>query len=182
MNDLPEVLDVNTIARTRLFHIESVDLMFGNGQYAQFERFMGDGSGSVLVIPMPDPQHLLLLREYAVGCERYELGFVRGRIDTGESARDAALREMREEIGYTAHEIVELAAVGLTPAYSNYRTMIFLARGLYPDPLTGDEPEPLETMGWPLQQLDQLRSRDDFTDARSLLATYLVDDYVRAEK
>jgi len=27
-----------------------------------------------------------------------------------------------------------------------------------------------------------LRGRDDFTDARSLLATYLVDDYVRAEK
>jgi hypothetical protein len=37
-------------------------------------------------------------------------------------------------------------------------------------------------MGWPLQQLDQLRGRDDFTDSRSLLATYLVDDYVRAEK
>ena len=51
MNDLPEVLDINTIARTRLFHIESVDLMFGNGQYAQFERFMGEGSGAVLVIP-----------------------------------------------------------------------------------------------------------------------------------
>ena len=93
MNDLPEVLDINTIARTRLFHIESVDLMFGNGQYAQFERFMGEGSGSVLVIPMPDPQHLLLLREYAVGYERYELGFVKGRIDpcllyTSPSPRD----------------------------------------------------------------------------------------------
>ena len=97
MNDLPEVLDVNTIARTRLFHIESVDLMFGNGQYAQFERFMGEGSGSVLVIPMPDPQHLLLLREYAVGCERYELGFVRGRICllyTSPSPRDRSLSRM----------------------------------------------------------------------------------------
>ena len=89
---------------------------------------------------------------------------------------------MREEIGYTARQIVELAAVGLTPAYSNYRTMIFLARGLYPDPLPGDEPEPLETISWPLQQLCKLRNRDDFTDARSVLATYLVDDYLRAEK
>ncbi len=119
MNDLPEVLDINTIARTRLFHIESVDLMFGNGQYAQFERFMGEGSGSVLVIPMPDPQHLLLLREYAVGYERYELGFVKGRIDPGESPRDAALREMREEIGYAAHEIVELLWVGRSGNWIN---------------------------------------------------------------
>ena len=67
MNNLPEVLDVKTIARTRLFHIESVDLKFGNGQCAQFERFMGEGSGSVLVFPMADPENLLLLREYAVG-------------------------------------------------------------------------------------------------------------------
>ena len=42
MNDLPQVLDVRTIARTRLFHIEAVDLKFGNGHYAQFERFRSE--------------------------------------------------------------------------------------------------------------------------------------------
>ena len=34
MNNLPEVLDVNTITRTQLFHIESDDLTFGCRQYA----------------------------------------------------------------------------------------------------------------------------------------------------
>ncbi|MBT3770381.1 MAG: ADP compounds hydrolase NudE, partial [Acidiferrobacteraceae bacterium] len=37
-----------------------------------------------------------------------------------------------------------------------------------------DEPEALETAQWPLADLCGLRAREDFSDARSLLATYLV--------
>ena len=40
-------------------------------------------------------------------------------------------------------------------------------------PLNGDEPEVLETIPWALSNLEQLRRRNDFTDARCLLATYL---------
>ncbi|MEC9328272.1 MAG: ADP compounds hydrolase NudE [Pseudomonadota bacterium] len=181
MNDLPQVLDVETLAQTRLFHIEAVDLAFSNGRQARFERLMGTGSGAVLVVPMVDTQNLLVVREYAVGLERYELGFVKGRIDGGESPCHAAQREMQEETGFAARNILQLASVALTPAYSNYRTFIFLARDLYADPRPGDEPEPLQTLAWPLTDLARLRSRDDFSDARSLLATYLVQDALKEE-
>ena len=130
----------------------------------------------MLVDPLIDALNLLLVREYAVGLERYELGFVKGRIDGGEGPRDAAQREMQEETGFAARELVQLASVALTPAYSNYRTFIFLARDLYADSRPGDEPEALQTQPWPLRDLARLRYRDDFSDARSLLATYLVQD------
>ena len=87
-------------------------------------------------------------------------------------------REMQEETGFAARELVQLASVALTPAYSNYRTFIFLARDLYADSRPGDEPEALQTRTWPLRDLACLRSRDDFSDARSLLATYLVQDEI----
>ncbi len=45
--------------------------------------------------------------------------------------------------------------------------------GLYESSLEGDEPEELETVPWALSDLERLRQRDDFTDARCLLATYL---------
>ena len=116
---------------------------------------------------------ILLVREYAVGVERYELGFVKGRVEIGESPQFAATREMQEEIGFDAGELRLLATVSLTPAYSSYRTFIFLAMSLYESPLEGDEPEELETVTWALSDLERLRRRDDFTDARCLLATYL---------
>ncbi len=53
-----------------------------------------------------------------------------------------------------------------------------MASRLYKDPLIGDEPEKIEILRWPIKNLGALRSRDDFTDARSLLATYLIQDYI----
>lgn len=48
-----------------------------------------------------------------------------------------------------------------------------LAEGLTPAPLPGDEPEPLEVIHWPLDDLDGLLARDDLTEARSIAALFL---------
>ena len=73
-----------------------------------------------------------------------------------------------------------LATVSLTPAYSNYRTHIFLAQELFSSPLPGDEPEPLQTKLWQLSDLPALREREDFSDARSILATYLAAERINS--
>ena len=62
----------------------------------------------------------------------------------------------------------------LPSAYSNYQTHIFLADELFSAPLPGDEPEALETISWPLADLDALRRQENFSDSRSVLATFLI--------
>ena len=151
-----------------------MELYFSNGHRARYERLGGSGTG-VLVVPVTEEGKILLVREYAVGFERYELGFVKGRVENGESPQTAAAREMQEEIRCNAAEFQLLATVSLTPAYSSYRTFIFLANGLYESSLKGDEPEELTIVPWALVDLEQLRRRDDFTDARCLLTTYLIN-------
>ncbi|HCK75667.1 MAG TPA: ADP compounds hydrolase NudE, partial [Gammaproteobacteria bacterium] len=79
MSTLPEVLNTTRVATSRLFSIEQVDLRFSNGTETCFERLVGQGEGAVMVVPMQTDQELLLIREYAVGVERYELSFVKGR-------------------------------------------------------------------------------------------------------
>ena len=180
MSTLPEILNTTPVATSRLFSIEQVDLRFSNGTETCFERLVSQGAGAVMVVPMQNEQELLLIREYAVGVERYELSFVKGRIDPGETAQQAAHRELREETGFDAGRMEALAAVSLTPAYSNYRTHIFLARDLFSSPLPGDEPEPLQTKSWPLSDLPALRDREDFSDARSILATYLTTERINS--
>ena len=180
MSTLPEVLNTTPVATSRLFSIEQVDLRFSNGTETCFERLVGEGEGAVMVVPMQTDQELLLIREYAVGMERYELSFVKGRIDSGETAQQAAHRELREETGFDAGRMEALATVSLTPAYSNYRTHIFLAQELFSSPLPGDEPEPLQTKLWQLSDLPALREREDFSDARSILATYLAAERINS--
>lgn len=50
-----------------------------------------------MIVPIVD-DHLILIREYAVGTESYELGFSKGLIDPGESVFEAANRELKKRL------------------------------------------------------------------------------------
>jgi ADP-ribose diphosphatase len=159
-------------AETRIFRIEAVDLEFANGSRRTFERILG-GTDSVVVVAMADADTVLLVREYAAGSERYELGLPKGVVDPGEDPLAAAHRELREEIGMGARDLRLIHSLSLVPGYIQHTSRLVLARELYPDPLNGDEPEPLEVVPWPLAGLDALLARDDFTEARSIAALFL---------
>ena len=62
------------------YRLERLDLEFGNGERRRFERMVSRGHGAVVVVPMLDDGTVLLVREYAAGVHRYELGLVKGRL------------------------------------------------------------------------------------------------------
>ena len=152
------------------FQLEQLDLEFSNGERRLFQRLNGRGHGAVVVVPMLDEHTVLLVREYAAGMHRYELGLVKGRIDAGESAIEAANRELQEEAGYGARQLQVLRELSLAPTYMSHQTTLVLARDLYPQRLPGDEPEELEVVPWKLAELDGLVLREDFSEGRSLAA------------
>jgi ADP-ribose diphosphatase len=51
---------------------------------------------------------------------------------------------------------------------------VFVARDLYPESLPGDEPEPLEKVTWPLNDIDNLLAQPDFSEARSVAALLML--------
>ena len=91
----PTILNVETVARSRLFTVESVDLEFSNGVRRVYEQMRPTNREAVMIVPIVD-DHLILIREYAVGTESYELGFSKGLIDPGESVYEAANRELKK--------------------------------------------------------------------------------------
>ncbi|ELR63286.1 ADP compounds hydrolase NudE [Photobacterium marinum] len=169
----PEILATEVVAQSRLFKIESLDLRFSNGEERTYERMKPSGRHAVLVVPVTEDGDLLLIREYSAGTERYELGFPKGLIDHGESAAEAADRELKEEIGFGARNLQPLKEVVLAPSYFSSKMTLFLASDLYPERLEGDEPEPLEVVRWPVNQAEELVHHLDFAEARSITALFL---------
>ena len=94
MTKPPQIRSTRTVAKSRLFEIEDVELQFANGHQAHYER-LGGSAGGVLVVPVTEDGMILLVREYAVGVERYELGFVKGKVEVGESPQLSASLEMQ---------------------------------------------------------------------------------------
>ena len=174
----PRILAQDIVAQSRLFKIEQVQLQFSNGEERLFERMRGSGRGAVMVVACPDPEHFYLIREYCAGTHDYQLGFPKGLIDPGETALQAADRELKEEAGFGASMLQELRAVALAPGYFNATMQIVLAAGLYAERLEGDEPEPLELVLWRWDQLDELLAQADFTEARSVAALFLARKYL----
>ena len=170
-----------SINNTGIFRIEEMDLKFSNGETRVYQRLLGSPQGAVMVVPLLDDETVLLIREYTAGMDRYELGFVKGRIEAGEDLLEAANREMQEEVGYAAKRLDLVKSVTVAPGYLFHSTHIVLARSLYLSRLPGDEPEPIEVIPWKLDELDSLLLKDDFTESRSIAAFYLVRELLARE-
>ena len=112
----PDILNITAVARSRLFTIESVDLAFSNGAHRVYERMKPSEREAVMIVPIID-DHLILIQEYAVGLETYELGFPKGLIDAGETVNEAAVRELKEEVGFGAEQLTTLGKLKIGRAH-----------------------------------------------------------------
>ncbi len=140
----PTILNVETVARSRLFTVESVDLEFSNGVRRVYERMRPTNREAVMIVPIVD-DHLILIREYAVGTESYELGFSKGLIDPGESVFEAANRELKEVFeaanrelkeevgfgGFGANDLTFLKKLSMAPSYFSSKMNIVVAQDEY---------------------------------------------------
>lgn len=177
MKQKPKILKQQQVAKTRIFCVEELHLEFSNGERRIYERLKAGGRGAVMVIAVDSEQNILLIREYAAGVEKYELALPKGLVEPEEGVLEAANRELKEEVGLGANRLTELKKISLAPGYLSHTMSVILAEDLYEEKLEGDEPEPIEVVPYPLSQIDALIQQDDFTEARSIAALYMVRDY-----
>jgi len=178
---LPEILDISIAAKSRIFEIQAVELKFSNGECRTYERFRPATRAAVMVLPI-EGEDLLMLREYAMGTERYELGFCKGLMEMGETPEQSANRELQEELGLGAREFELLRSVNSNLTFMNAPMHIFIARDFYVSKLEGDETEPLELVRMPLAKIDELLADENFNEARNLVALYALRDYLKRQK
>lgn len=174
----PAILETRRAGTSRFLRFEQVDLEFSNGERRTFERLCSSGLGAVIIVPMQDEDTVLLVREYGVGVDRYELGLPKGRLDQDETVEQGANRELKEEVGFGARDLHILGRLSLSPTYMTAMTHVVIARDLHPERLQGDEPEPLEVVPWKLSQLHLLLQEPDVTEGRSIAALFMAREYL----
>lgn len=178
MQQKPEILETRLVARSRLFGVEEVDLRFQNGVERTYERLRTPPIPAVMLVPMLDDDTVVLIREYGVGMEQYQLTLPKGSLDPGEDWRVAGNRELQEEAGYAANKLTWLKRMTQSPSYMGHEITVALAEDLYESSLPGDEPEPLEVLTWSLHELDDLMLREDVNEARVIAALYMAREHL----
>lgn len=134
---------------------------------------------AVMIIPWLDDKRFLMVKEYAVGLDSYQLGFPKGLAEPGEAPEEAALRELREETGFAAQKFEHLKSIATAPGFMSSMIHVIQAEGLFESQLPGDEPEPLRVEEVHIDEIAGLLEREDFLEARSMAALLLVLIYRR---
>ena len=179
MHELPKITAKREVGRSRLFRIEELSMRFSNGVERIYERLPARGRQAIIVVAVDDQNNLQLIKEYAAGLHRYQLTLPKGTSEPGETLEHAAERELREEIGLGAKTLTYLRHLNIAPGHMGFTIHVILAQDLYPAPLQGDEPEPLQLVPWPLAAVDELYDCEEFDEARAIAALHIAERRLR---
>lgn len=83
----------------------------------------------ISVLALDREGHAIVVEEYRHGAGLVAVGTIGGGVEAGESPAAAAVRELREETGYEAEEMIDLGATWANFGSHTNRVHHFLARG-----------------------------------------------------
>jgi ADP-ribose pyrophosphatase len=86
-------------------------------------------SPSVGLVPIVCGTHVLFVSQYRHAAKKFMLEIPAGKIEKGETPKQAALREMREEIGYVG-KLFPILQWFLAPGYNTELMYVFVATDL----------------------------------------------------
>lgn len=175
---IPQILKRQWLSRTRLFHVEELDLRFGNGAERTYERLNPGVHRAVMIVAMLDKETVLCVREYGAGIGDYYLSLPKGAIHENETLFETANRELKEEAGYGARNFTFIKELFLSPSYMGNHISVVLAEDLYRQSLPGDEPEPLQVVPHKIADLTTLFARQEFCEAYAIAALCLVREHL----
>ncbi len=135
-----EKISSEDVYKGKILYIKKDEVRLPNGKTA--DRELIRHIGAVCVIPVTDDGKVILVRQFRYPMGETILEVPAGKLDSPDEDRlEAAKRELREETGFTADEWTDLGMYYPTPAYSDERITIYLARGLHKGEQSLDDDE-----------------------------------------
>ena len=164
----------DTVFEGRVFTVESDRVRLPHGPEAVMDVIRHPAS--VVLLPMPDPEHIFLVRQYRYAIDGWMWELPAGSVDPGETPEEAATRECHEEIGHIPAQLDRLGAFYPTPGYCDELMVFFKLTGLrVPDHTAEpDEDEDIETKVFSLAEAHQLVQSGGAPDMKTALGLTLL--------
>lgn len=168
---MPQVLSTARKFEGKIVSLRVDDVRLEDGHVTKQE--VVEHRESMTVVAMDAQQRLVLVRQYRHPVGEELLETPAGSVDAGETAEESVNRELAEETGCCAREVISLGTFYLAPGWATERMHVFAARDLYESRADGDEDERIEVVHLPVAEWEQKIAAGEIQDAKSIAAWYL---------
>ena len=174
--DPADALTEPTIRSKRIYEgsiinvrVDTVRMPSGNAA----TREIVEHSHAVCIVPVDEDGNVVLVRQYRKPAEEALLEVPAGGIEEGEVSEDAVLRELQEEIGYTAGKLQHLSSFWVAPGWATEFMHAYLATDLTPSRLEADEDENIQVVRLPFDQAVAMFETGEIKDGKTIASMLL---------
>lgn len=125
-------------------------------------------AGGVAIVPVVD-NNVILIRQFRISIERELIELPAGRVEPDEDPATCARRELEEEIGYRAGELIPLATYFSSVGFTDERMHIFLALEPEKATLKLEADERIREVIMPVEIIEEKLTARVFEDAKTII-------------
>ena len=156
----------------KIVSLDVDSVRFPNGSIGELEIIRHSGASAIVPF-LSDPQgedpQVLMIRQYRYAADGYLYEIPAGRLDKGESPRDCAARELKEETGCTAEHFDHLLTIYTTPGFTDEKIHLFMATGLVAGETKHEVDEFLDLHPMRLSRALEMVEAGEIQDAKTII-------------
>ena len=164
-------LDSNLIYDGKIIKVEKDTVLCPNGKKASREVVRHNGGAGILCVTSDNK--VLLERQFRYPYDEIIYEIPAGKLEKGEDPYQAALRELEEETGNKAEELIYLSDIYPTCGYSSEIIYLYLSKNYVKTKTNFDEDEIIESEFIPLDEVKEMIKNGIIKDAKTICALSL---------
>jgi ADP-ribose pyrophosphatase len=172
--DNAEVLSHTRLFAGKVFDVDRDTVRMPNGRDVTLDVIRH--ARSIVLLPIPEPGHIILIRQYRYALNRWLWELPAGTVDRGEEPDAAARRECHEEIGLVPDTLVRLASFYPTPGYCDEEMIFYRLSGLSTpaEAAEADEDEDIEPRTFRIPDAREMIRRGEIVDMKTVAGLTLL--------
>lgn len=179
------IFEEDTISSERIYEGKILnlrrDIVHVHSGQESFREIV-EHNGGVAIAAVTKEGKMVLVRQYRKAAGKVLLEVPAGKIEKGEEDHLllAAVRELKEETGYTAGQMTFMNFFYTSVGYSTEIIYLYFAENLSPGETNFDEHEAIETEEYGIEELKEMIGAGAICDAKTISAILLTEQRLTA--
>jgi len=180
MEFIEKTLNSRKVYSGKVIDLRVDEVMLPNGKKST--REIVEHYGAIAVVAINELNEVIMVRQYRKPVESVILEIPAGRIESGEEVEACAQRELMEEIGYYADELIPLIDFYSTPGFSTEKMHIFLATQLKRKKKSADDDENIQIEQIPFEEAVEKVYKGEIVDAKTIIGLLIAYRHLKGVK